>query len=39
MVREAQLDGRQVTLVTRPEGNGPGRVDLLLSKTGRSVLT
>ena len=39
MVREAQLDGRQVTLVTRPEGSGPSRVDLLLSKTGRSVLT
>ena len=39
MVREAQLDGRQVTLVTRPADKGPGRVDLLLSKTGRSVLT
>jgi hypothetical protein len=39
MVREAQLDGRQVTLVTRPEGNGPGKLDLLLSKAGRSVLT
>lgn len=39
MVREAQLDGREVTLVTRPSEKGPGRVELLLSKTGRSVLT
>jgi len=39
MVREAQLDGRQVTLVTRPQEKGPGGSDLLLSKTGRSVLT
>jgi hypothetical protein len=39
MVREAQLDGRQVTLVTRPSEKGPGRIELLLSKTGRSVLT
>jgi hypothetical protein len=39
MVREANLDGRPVTLVTRPKEKGPGGVDLLLSKTGRSVLT
>lgn len=39
MVREAQLDGRQVNLVTRPKDKGPGGSDLLLSKTGRSVLT
>lgn len=39
MVREAQLDGRPVNLVTRPAEQGPGRLDLLLSKTGRSVLT
>lgn len=39
MVREAQLDGRQVTLVTRPAEKGPGRLELLLSKIGRSVLT
>ena len=39
MVREAKLDGRQVTLVTRPAEKGPGGADLLLSKTGRSILT
>ncbi|MGH9874971.1 MAG: hypothetical protein ACRD9S_21155, partial [Pyrinomonadaceae bacterium] len=39
MVREAKLDGRQVTLVTRPADKGPGGADLLLSKTGRSILT
>jgi hypothetical protein len=39
MVREAKLDGRQVTLLTRPAAKGPGGADLLLSKTGRSVLT
>lgn len=38
MVREAKLDGRQVTLVTRPAEKGPGGADLLLSKTGRSIL-
>lgn len=38
MVREASLDGHQVTLVTRPKDKGPGGSDLLLSKTGRSVL-
>jgi hypothetical protein len=38
MVREARLDGRQVTLVTRPTDKGPGAGDLLLSKVGRSVL-
>ena len=38
MVREARLDGREVTLVTRPTDKGPGSGELLLSKTGRSVL-
>ena len=39
MVREAKLDGRQVTLLSRPADKGPGGADLLLSKTGRSILT
>ena len=39
MVREAQLDGRPVNLAMRTTEKGPGRADLLLSKTGRSVLT
>ena len=39
MVREAKLDGRQVTLVSRPADKGPGGADLLLSRTGRSILT
>jgi hypothetical protein len=39
IVRDAQLDGRPVALVTRPKEKGPGALDLLLSKTGRSVLT
>lgn len=39
MVREAQLDGRPVTLVARPMEKGSGGRDLLLSRTGRSVLT
>ncbi len=39
IVRDAQLDGRPVTLVTRPKDKGPGALDLLLSKPGRSVLT
>ena len=39
MVRDAQLDGRPVNLVTRPKEKGPGGLDLLLSKPGRSVLT
>ncbi|HJP95151.1 MAG TPA: hypothetical protein VJ875_24535 [Pyrinomonadaceae bacterium] len=39
MVRDAQLDGRPVNLVMNPTDKGPGRADLLLSKTGRSVLT
>jgi hypothetical protein len=39
MVREASLDGRQVTLVAPAADKGPGAGDLLLSKTGRSVLT
>ena len=39
MVREAQLDRRPVHLVMNTTDKGPGRADLLLSKTGRSVLT
>lgn len=39
IVRDAQLDGKPVNLVTRPKEKGPGALDLLLSKTGRSVLT
>ena len=39
MVRDAQLDGRPVNLVMNTAEKGPGRADLLLSKTGRSVLT
>ena len=37
MVREAQLDGRQVTLVNSPQGK-TGTADLLLSRIGRSVV-
>jgi hypothetical protein len=39
IVRDAQLDGRPVNLVMNKTDKGPGRADLLLSKTGRSVLT
>ncbi len=39
MVREAHLDGREVTLVARPREKGPGAGELLLSRAGRSVLT
>ncbi|HEV8426462.1 MAG TPA: hypothetical protein VGQ41_01020 [Pyrinomonadaceae bacterium] len=39
MVRDAKLDGRPVNLVMNKTDKGPGRADLLLSKTGRSVLT
>jgi len=39
IVRDAKLDGRPVNLVMNPTDKGPGRADLLLSKTGRSVLT
>lgn len=38
MVREARLDGREVTLVARPREKGPGAGELLLSRTGRAVL-
>ena len=37
MVRDAQLDGHPVNLAT--QSGESGRLDLLLSKTGRSVLT
>ena len=39
MVREARLDGREVTLVARPHEKGPAAGELLLSRTGRSVIT
>src|SRR5215203_5173773 len=39
MVQDARLDGRPVNLAMNPTDKGPGRADLLLSKTGRSVLT
>ena len=39
MVRDAQLDGQPVTLVTRSPETGPGGNELLLSRPGRSVLT
>ncbi len=39
MIRESRLDGKPVTLASRPKDKGPSGADLLLSKTGRSVLT
>jgi hypothetical protein len=39
MVRDAKIDGRQVTLITHPAEKGPGVGELLLSKTGRSILS
>lgn len=39
MVRDAKLDGRAVSLVKHPSDKGPGTAELLLSKTGRAVLT
>ena len=39
IVRDAKLDGHPVNLAMNPTSQGPGRADLLLSKTGRSVLT
>ena len=39
MVRDAKLDGHPVNLAMNSTDKGPGRADLLLSKTGRSVLT
>jgi hypothetical protein len=39
MVREAKLDGREVSLVSHATEKGPGSAELLLSKTGRSILT
>src|SRR5689334_7154827 len=40
VVRDAKLDGKPVNLAMNPTTDkGPGRADLLLSKTGRSVLT
>src|SRR5687768_9647631 len=39
MVRDAKLDGQPVNLAMNPTSKGPGRADLLISKTGRSVLT
>ena len=39
IVRDAKLDGRPVNLAMSTTDKGPGRADLLLSKTGRSLLT
>ncbi|HEU4507984.1 MAG TPA: hypothetical protein VFR78_07095 [Pyrinomonadaceae bacterium] len=39
MVRDAQLDGRAVTLAARTSDKGPNGAELLLSKPGRAVLT
>ena len=39
MVRDAQLDGRPVNLAMKTKDKGPGCADLLLSKTGRSIVT
>ena len=39
IVRDAKLDGHPVNLAMSTTNKGPGRADLLLSKTGRSVLT
>src|SRR5262245_9238875 len=39
MIRDAQLDGRPVSLVTPTTDKGLGTSQLLLSKSGRSVLT
>jgi hypothetical protein len=39
MIREAHLDGKEVSLVTHPAQQGPGTGELLLSHTGRSVLS
>jgi hypothetical protein len=39
LIREAQLDGRPVTLAMRTSEKGVRGSDLLLSKVGRSVLT
>lgn len=39
IVRDAKLDGQPVNLAMKTTEKGPGRADLLLSKTGRSILT
>lgn len=39
MVRDAKLDGQPVNLVMRTKDKGPGCADLLLSKTGRALVT
>ena len=39
MVRDAKLDGQPVNLVMKTTDKGPGSADLLLSKTGRSIVT
>lgn len=39
IVRDAKLDGQPVNLAMSTTSKGPGRADLLLSRTGRSVLT
>jgi hypothetical protein len=39
MIRQARLDGRPVSLVSSAAEKGPGASYVLLSRTGRSVLT
>src|SRR5687768_17094660 len=39
IVRDAQIDGRPVNLAMKTKDKGPGCADLLLSKTGRSIVT
>ena len=39
LVREAQLDGKLVSLVPAPQGKGGAHLSALLSHAGRSVLT
>src|SRR5262245_26114608 len=39
MVREAKLDGKPVSLVTQPADKGPAATFVLLSRTGRAVLS
>lgn len=39
MIRQARLDGQPVSLITSAAEKGPGASQVLLSRTGRSVLT
>src|SRR5246127_5807704 len=38
LVREARLDGKQISLVPGPQGKGGAHLSALLSRAGRSVL-